>query len=294
MPKLAPSLLISPVLIYQNSTAASAQKALEGPLEKKRKGLWAAPYGKKIAYCIDDLTMSMKDRYGQSGFLELLRQFFDFHQWYDARTAEPKSVESIQFVACATCNPSNPRHLLGTRNERHWAFVGVPSEQSHLRAIFGRITASFLQSWPLSVRGRVGDMMIDAALALRDEYNRLVKSTANKFMFLFNIRHLFRLIHGMSCVRADTMRNRFEVAKLWCSEAYRTTVDRVDDKAERKMFGHVIQSTAIKHFQLGDSSSTQRLPTKPGRPYYSHLYQEDKSFVVAEVERLKYLKPVLE
>ena len=82
--------------------------------------------------------------------------------------------------------------------------------------------------------------MIEASLALRDDYNRLVKSTANKFIYMFNLRHLYRIIHGVSCIKPEEMRNKFAVAKLWCSEAYRTLVDRVDDKVERKIFSHVI------------------------------------------------------
>jgi len=46
---------------------------LENPLEKRRKGLYAPPYGKRILYFIDDLTMSHKDKHGESGVLELLR-----------------------------------------------------------------------------------------------------------------------------------------------------------------------------------------------------------------------------
>ena len=148
MPKVAPDLVITSMVLYQNSNIQNTQKLFEYPLEKKRKGLYTAPYGKRVVYFIDDLTMSQKDKYGQSGLLELLRQFFDYNQWYDMQTADVKTIEGISFVSCITCNPSNPRHLLPERNERHWTIIGVPCENNHLRTIFHQEMDCIVQSWP--------------------------------------------------------------------------------------------------------------------------------------------------
>ena len=120
-------------------------------------------------------------------------------------------------------------------------------------------------------------------------------------MYTFNIRHLYRLMHGMSSVRADKMQNEFEVAKLWSSEAYRTLVDRVDDRDERKMFNMIIQQLAQRTFTF--AGETQRLPSKLGRPFYSHLCPADGRNGAArgalpdyasEVGKIKHLKPLLE
>jgi len=108
-------------------------------------------------------------------------------------------------------------------------------------------------------------------------------------------------MHGMSSVNPDKMQNEFEVAKLWCSEAYRTLVDRVDDRDERKMFNMIIRELAQKNFTF--AGQTQRLPSKLGRPFYSHLCSSDgrKSSArgalpayASEVAKLQHLKPLLE
>jgi len=87
--------IVNSMVIGPDSTVENAQRVIEQPLEKKRKGLYAPPYQKRIVYFIDDLSMTLRDKYGQSAFLELLRTHFDYGQWYDQQTAEVKRVDDI-------------------------------------------------------------------------------------------------------------------------------------------------------------------------------------------------------
>jgi dynein heavy chain len=107
------------MVLYQTSNVTGVQKALAQPLEKKRKGLYAPPFGKRLLYFIDDICMSPTDRYGQQDVLEILRQYFDYNQWYDGASSELHQIEDVQFVGCLTCNPANPQSLLQARSERH-------------------------------------------------------------------------------------------------------------------------------------------------------------------------------
>jgi len=76
----------------------------------------------------------------------------------------------------------------------------------------------------------------------------------------------------MTCANPKDMHTEFEVAKLWCSEAYRTLVDRVDDREERRMFQSIIHDLAEKNFKFG--SRNERLPQKLGRPYFGRLFAD--------------------
>ena len=64
-----------PVFINFSAQTSSkrTQEMIEGKLEKRKKTLMSAPYGKKVIVFIDDLNMPKLDRYGAQPALELIR-----------------------------------------------------------------------------------------------------------------------------------------------------------------------------------------------------------------------------
>lgn len=82
------------------------------------------------------------------------------------------------------------------------------------------------------------------------------------------------------------------MCKLWVSEAYRTLVDRIKDKDDRRIFNMEIQNLARQHFTLIGS---QTLPSKLGRPYFSHMCEPQIAEVhYHEIEKIKHLKPLID
>lgn len=193
--------------------------------------------------------MPFKDRFGTQSANELIRQWFDFNGWYDTKTLDFKRIDDIQFLSCITTYDSS-KSVISTRNEWHWSYIGaVNMSDSHYVNLFTQILDSYAVNWPSMVTapGTLKNC-VKATLELYEYFEKSVKPTPSKFLYYFNIRHMFKIIYGITEVDASYMVSDYNFGKLWIHESWRTLCDRICDEKDAKIISKKLRELAKKYF----------------------------------------------
>jgi dynein heavy chain len=106
--------------------------------------------------------------------------------------------------------------------------------------------------------------IIKATLDLYAYFERHVKPTPSKFLYIFNTRHMFKVIYGMAEIDPNYLKSEYELAKLWIHEAWRTMCDRIGDYNDKKILYGKFNEVARKHFKIGKN----KLSKKIGYPFF--------------------------
>lgn len=236
------------------TTSELLQKILEKPLEKKAGRVYGPPKNKFMIYFVDDINMPEVDTYGTVQPHTLIRQFMDYHHWYDRAKLSLKEIHNCQFVACM--NPTAGSFTINPRLQRHFcAFaVSFPSGEP-LYHIYNSILAQHLAgpSAPLkpfsASAQKQGSAIVTAALSLHLKVTQNFLPTATKFHYIFNLRDLSNIFQGMLFAGGDAVPDGNSLARLWLHESTRVYCDKLTEKDDIDAFKKLQQEVVKKSLE---------------------------------------------
>ncbi|KAL3142803.1 hypothetical protein ABBQ38_003102 [Trebouxia sp. C0009 RCD-2024] len=232
------------------TTANMAQEQVDGRLDKRRKGVYGPPVGKRAVVFVDDLNMPSKETYGAQPPIELLRQYMDMGGWY-GRDNSFRTMVDVQFVA-AMGTPGGGRTFITDRYLRHYSLVALSQVTNEtLVTIFQTILSWHLDTggFPVSCK-QLGPGIISATLDMYIQSMAKLLPTPTKSHYTFNLRDFARVIQGVMMLPASSLPAQGAdtvYKRLWVHEVFRVFYDRLVDDSDRVWLLQQARSTTATH-----------------------------------------------
>ncbi|XP_076020504.1 dynein axonemal heavy chain 3-like [Genypterus blacodes] len=230
------------------TSANQTQDIIMAKLDRRRKGVFGPPPGKKCIVYVDDLNMPAKEVYGAQPPIELLRQLLDHHHWFDKDTSK-LTIEDVLFVS-AMAPPGGARSDLTGRFTRHLNLITIDSfDEETLTKIFTSITDwHFGRGFDDSLL-RLGKIMVQATMAVYNDAMDIFLPTPTKSHYIFNLRDFARVIRGVLLAPSSHMKEGDKLIRLWIHEVYRVFSDRLIEQADKDKFFSIVQDRTTKCFE---------------------------------------------
>jgi len=158
-------------------------------MDRRRKGIYGPPVGKKCIVFVDDLNMPQPEIYGAQPPIELLRTWLDHEFFYDLKDMSKFSLQDVQILG-AMGPPGGGRNDVSTRMTRHMNVVTIHEfSDATMTHIFSTITDIHAKRG--NYDGSYLKLTKQAVSATLQVFNNSIQTflpTPTKSHYLFNLR----------------------------------------------------------------------------------------------------------
>lgn len=187
-----------PITFSAQTTANQTQEALDEKFEKRRKGLYGPPTGKRFVIFIDDLNMPKKETYGAQPPIEILRQWMDHGGWYDRTQKEKPFMHIIDIIFISAMGPpGGGRSAISPRMKRHFNMLAYPDlAKEAIVMIFKKILKAFIADYSSEI-AMVIDQLVASTHCVYTAVAENLRPTPSKSHYTFNLRDISKIVQGI-------------------------------------------------------------------------------------------------
>ncbi|XP_042639137.1 dynein axonemal heavy chain 3 [Orycteropus afer afer] len=231
------------------TSANQTQDIIMSKLDRRRKGLFGPPLGKKAVVFVDDLNMPAKEVYGAQPPIELLRQWIDHRYWFDKKDTNRLYITDVLLVT-AMRPPGGGRNDITGRFTRHLNIISINTfEDDILTKIFSSIIDwHFTKGFDVMFL-RYGKMLVQATMAVYKAAVENFLPTPSKSHYIFNLRDFSRVIQGILLCPHTHLQDVEKFIRLWIHEVYRVFYDRLIDQEDRQVFFNMVKEITSNCFK---------------------------------------------
>ncbi|XP_070559259.1 dynein axonemal heavy chain 3-like isoform X5 [Ptychodera flava] len=277
------------------TSANQTQDIIFSKLDRRRKGIYGPPVGKRLIVFVDDLNMPLREKYGAQPPIELLRQWIDHGFWFDRKDTSILELVDISIVS-AMGPPGGGRNPVTPRFLRHFNVIAIDSfDEETMKTIFAPIMEwHFNKGFETSLK-RFSRIIIYATTEVYTQAITNFLPTPAKSHYLFNLRDFARVIQGMilvqpKCVPSGT-EGSHKLIRLWVHEVYRVFYDRLVDEADRLSFFKIIKHVVQSQFKEKLNSVFAHLLT-PGKDLQDDNIRRNESPGAMKMFKIDAIKDV--
>ena len=229
--------------------ANQTQDIIDLKVDKRRKGVYGPPLGKKMIIFVDDVNMPAKEAYGAQPPIEILRQMLHWGGWWDRREIEWRTFVDMIYV-CAMGLPGGGRTHLTCRFTRWFNIISVvPIDDEGMTRIFSTILNWFMQNFSTISATAVTGPIVNATLEVFRTVSQELLPTPLKSHYLFNLRDLAKVIQGVTNTSPSEVSSAEDFYRLWIHESRRIFQDRLINDDDRSWFNKMQSEVAVKYFK---------------------------------------------